>query len=155
MENKPAPKANDIPGAERNDIPRTALPTQALPTQTLPTQTPPEWAVLIAAGLQSVRQFVHEAQQGESAYDAAVATSTGLLLKAAFRLDEAIDEALRLTPDPFDRFDGLVRGIDLLLRLMRQIGQRAQAWQRLAEGRQALLQNMVRPGSTASEDTAS
>ena len=97
-----------------------------------------DWPELTAQALKRVQEFVHDSLHGESAYVAALDTSSGLLFKALFQLDTAIDEAVRHSTNPLDRIDGVARAIDLMLRLTRQIDRLKQARDLLLEARQAL-----------------
>ncbi len=108
------------------------------PAGTSEVNMPPDWSDLMAQALQRVREFIHDSLRGESAYEAALDTSSGLLFKALFQLDTAIDEALRHGTDPLDRIDGMTRAIDLMLRLTRQINRLGQVRQLLLEARRAL-----------------
>ena len=109
-----------------------------LATKAEVTKMTPDWPELMRQALQRAKEFIHESLRGESAYAAVLDTSSGLLLKALFQLDTAIDEALRHSADPLDRIDGVARAIDLMLRLTRQIDRLGQARQLLLEARRTL-----------------
>jgi len=97
-----------------------------------------DWNELTAQALKRVKEFVQESLQNESAYTAALDTTSGLLFKALFQLDAALDDALRDCPDPVDRIDGVARAIDLLLRLTRQVDRLSHVRHLLGEARRAL-----------------
>ncbi len=128
-EEKTVSKTNNVQAARSNGDAATKAEV---------TKMTPDWPELMRQALQRAKEFIHESLRGESAYAAVLDTSSGLLLKALFQLDTAIDEALRHSADPLDRIDGVARAIDLMLRLTRQIDRLGQARQLLLEARRTL-----------------
>ena len=101
----------------------------------------PDWTTLTSQALDRVREYMHTSIREEAAHVAALDASNGILFKTLFRLELAVDDALRDCTDPADRMEAVKRSIDLMPRLTRQIDRLSHVRILLRKAAQALPDN--------------